>query len=248
MTVDSPEDLVGLKHIGRIVALALQEMREAVKPGVTTGELDVIGGNVLKRNGARSAPQLVYNFPGATCISINDEAAHGIPGSRVIQPGDLVNLDVSAELDGYFADAGWTAAVEPVDAIRHNLLLCAQRALKKTLAVAKAGQPINLIGKVIEEEAKSCGFKTLHDLGGHGVGRGIHEEPHSISCFYNPGDKRILQEGSVIAIEPFITTGAQFVRTMPDHWTLKTSDNTLSAQFEHTIVITRNKPVIITAL
>lgn len=248
MTVDTPEDLVGLKRIGRIVALALQEMREAVKPGVTTGELDRIGEKVLKQHGAHSAPQLVYNFPGATCISINDEAAHGIPGDRIVQPGDLVNLDVSAELNGYFADTGWTVAVEPVDSVRHNLVLCAQRALKKTISIARAGQPINSIGKAIEEEAQSCGFKTLHDLGGHGVGRGIHEEPHSISCFYNPGDKRILQEGAVIAIEPFITTGAQFVRTMPDRWTLKTTDNTLSAQFEHTIVITRNKPVIITTL
>jgi methionyl aminopeptidase len=248
MTIDTPADLAGLKRIGKVVATALREMREGVRPGVTTGELDALGAAVFARHGARSAPKLAYNFPGATCISINNEAAHGIPGSRVIRPGDLVNLDVSAELDGYFADAALTVAVPPVSPARHNQVLCAQRALQKGIAAARAGQPINTIGRAIEDEARASGFTTLLDLGGHGVGRSIHEDPHNIACFYNPSDQRILIEGTVLTIEPFITTGARSVRTNSDGWTLETADGSLSAQFEHTLVITKGKPILITAL
>jgi methionyl aminopeptidase len=248
MTIDSAHDLANLKRIGRIVALALKDMRENVRPGITTDELDKIGDAILKQHGARSAPQLVYNFPGATCISINNEAAHGIPGSRTVQPGDLVNLDVSAELDGYFADAAVTVEVPPVDTRRHNLVHCAQRALQLAIAASRAGQPLNAIGRVIEKEAETCGFHTLHDLGGHGVGRGIHEDPHNIANYYNPNDRRVLVEGLVMTIEPFLTTGAQHVFTETDGWTLKTKDGSLSAQFEHTLVITKGKPVVITTL
>jgi methionyl aminopeptidase len=248
MTIDSPADLAGLKRAGRVVGLALKEMKHSVRPGITTAELDAIGAAVLTRYGARSAPQLAYNFPGITCISINNEAAHGIPGSRAVRPGDLVNLDVSVELDGYFADAGLTVAVPPVDSTRHNLVRCTQRALDRAMAVARAGQRFNEIGRAIEMEANNCGFTTLRDLGGHGVGRGIHEDPHNILCFDNPADTRVLMEGAVLTIEPFLTTGARFVRTEPDGWTLTTADGSLSAQFEHTLVITQGKPVIITAV
>lgn len=248
MTVDSPADMAGLKKIGRVVAVALREMKEFTRPGITTAELDAVGAAVFARFGARSAPQLAYNFPGATCISINNEAAHGIPGSRVIQPGDLVNIDVSAELDGYFADAAVMVAVPPVDAYRHNLVHCAQVALQKAAAAAQAGKPFNIIGRTIENVARGYGFSTLHDLGGHGVGRNIHEAPHNITCFDNPADRRILQEGTVLTIEPFITGGATHVVTGKDGWTFKTSDGSLSAQFEHTLVITRGQPAIITAL
>lgn len=249
MTVDSEKDLDGLKRAGRVVALALREMAAQVKPGITTRQLDEIGESVLKAHGARSAPQLVYRFPGATCISINNEAAHGIPGNRVVKEGDLVNLDVSAELGGYFADAALTVPVPPVDPIRHNLVHCARTALEKAIAAARAGQPINKIGKAIEEQADHCGFNTLVDLGGHGVGRTIHEEPHNVACFYNPSDRRKLTEGMVLTIEPFLTTGARNVFTdRSNGWTLKTIDGTLSAQFEHTLVITKGRPVIITAI
>lgn len=248
MTIDSPEDLARLKKIGRVVALALKAMQEAVRPGITTAELDAIGAAVLAEHGARSAPILVYQFPGATCISINNEAAHGIPGPRKVMPGDLVNLDVSAELDGYFADAAVTVEVPPVDARRHNLVLCAQNALHKAINEAQAGRLMNVLGKAIEEEARDCGFTTIRELGGHGVGRNIHEEPHSIENYYNPTDRRSLKEGTVLTIEPFITTGANHIYTAPDGWTLRTTDGSLSAQFEHTLVITRGKPVVITAL
>ncbi len=249
MTIDSEKDLEGLKLAGRAVGLALKEMAAHVKPGVTTLELDEIGAEVLKREGARSAPILVYKFPGATCISINNEAAHGIPGERVIKAGDLVNLDVSAELNGYFADAALTVPVLPVDSQKYNLVQCARQALQKSIAAVRAGELINAIGKAIEDQAERCGFTTLLDLGGHGVGRTIHEEPHNISCYYNKADTRRMKEGMVLTIEPFITTGARSVFTDPHNgWTLKTRDGSLSAQFEHTMVVTKGKPVIITAV
>lgn len=248
MTIDSPEDIASLKRIGRIVALALLAMKEKVRPGISTGELDEIGAEILAAHGARSAPQLAYRFPGATCISINDEAAHGIPGSRVVQPGDLVNLDVSAELDGYFGDTAITVAVPPVDAFRHNLVLCSQRALQKAIAAARGGQRFSDVGRIIEQEAESCGYTTLHDLGGHGVGRGIHEEPHNIANYYNPKDTRVFKPGQVLTIEPFITPHAHHVNTAADGWTLKTADGGLSAQCEHTLVITKGKPIITTLL
>lgn len=248
MTIDSPEDIARLKRVGRVVALALKAMQEAVCPGITTQELDDIGLAVLNEHGARSAPRLAYNFPGVTCISINDEAAHGIPGSRQVQPGDLVNLDVSAELDGYYGDAAVTVAVPPVEPRRHNLVRTAQHALQRAIATAQAGKPLNGIGRVIEAEARKNGFTTIRDLGGHGVGRGIHEDPHNVANYYNPLDRRMLREGTVLTIEPFITTGATHVYTDHDGWTLKTTDGSLSAQFEHTLVITKGKPIITTLL
>jgi len=248
MSIDSEKDLEGLRRIGRIVAQALQEMKKHVRPGITTGELDAIGAEFLQRHGARSAPQLVYQFPGATCISINNEAAHGIPGTRVIQPGDLVNLDVSAELDGYFGDSAVMVGVPPLSAVQERLIECTQAALKKAIAVAWAGERINIIGKTVESEARRCGFTTLRDLGGHGVGRNIHEEPHQVQNYANPRDLRRLTEGLVITIEPFLTTGARHVVTAADGWTLHTADGGLSAQFEHTLVITRGRPVVVTAL
>jgi methionyl aminopeptidase len=248
MTVESELDLEGLKRIGRVVALTLREMKKNVRPGITTGELDEIGEQYLEKHGARSAPRLAYNFPGATCISINEEAAHGIPGKRVIQPGDLVNLDVSAELDGYFADTATMVAVPPVSGLKEKLCLCTQRALTAAIGMAKAGQPFNALGRAVESEARKGGFTTLHDLGGHGVGRGIHEEPHSVPNYYSPLERRRLTEGLVITIEPFLTTGAKHVVTQFDGWTLKTADGGLSAQYEHTLVVTRGRPIVVTAL
>ncbi len=248
MTVENEVDLEGLKRIGRIVAQALREMKKNVRPGITTAELDEIGANFLEKHGARSAPVLAYNFPGSTCISVNDEAAHGIPGARALQPGDLVNLDVSAELDGYYADTAAMAVVPPVSPLKARLVRCTRRALDQAIGVARAGQLISAIGRTVENEARKCGFTTLHDLGGHGVGRGIHEEPHAIPNYYSPFERRRLTEGQVITIEPFLTTGANHVVTQFDGWTLKTADGGLSAQFEHTLVITRGRPLVVTAL
>lgn len=248
MTIDSEADLAGLKRIGQIVAHTLAEMKKHVRPGITTAELDEIGREYLAKHGARSAPILAYNFPGATCISINEEAAHGIPGPRAVRPGDLVNIDVSAELDGYYADTAATVPVPPTTTLQQKLCDCTQQALSKAIASARAGLPMNVIGKTVQTHAGRCGFEVLRDLTGHGVGRGIHEEPHEVYNYFNRWDTRRLEEGLVITIEPFLTTGARRTVTQRDGWTLCTSDGSLVAQYEHTIVVRRGKPVIITAI
>jgi methionyl aminopeptidase len=247
MSIESDKDLYALKRIGRVVALALSEMRQQIQPGMTTAELDDIGRAVLTRHGARSAPQLVYGFPAATCISLNDEAAHGIPGNRIIRAGDLVNIDVSAELAGYFADAALTIVVPPASTLKRSLCHCAQRAHRQAIAAAQAGRPINVIGQAAERAARKGGFNVIFELTGHGVGRNIHEEP-SVPSFYAPWAKQRLTEGLVITVEPFLSTGAKRVLTDPNGWTLKTPDGSLSAQYEHTIVVTRGQPIIVTAL
>ena len=247
MTVENEEDLAGLKKIGRIIALTLQEMRERVRAGMTTAELDDIGGRYLKRYAARSAPFLTYGFPGTTCISLNNEAAHGVPGNRVIREGDLVNIDVSAELDGYYADASTTVLVPPIEPLKQKLCDCTRAARRKAIASARAGRPLNIIGKTIEAEARRCGFQVIRDLPGHGVGRGLHEEP-TVPGFYIPSANRRLTEGLVITIEPFLSTGAAHIVEGGNGWTLETVDGSLSAQFEHTIVVTRGRPLVVTGL
>lgn len=247
MTVQDNKDLLGLMAIGRIVALALQHMAEQMEAGMTTAELDQIGAAFLKRHGARSAPILAYKFPGHTCISINDEAAHGIPGERIIQPGDLVNIDVSAEKDGYWGDTGRSFAVPPVTPENQRLLDCTAEALDIAINTARAGVRVYEVGKAVEKFAHQKGFQVIEELGGHGVGRKIHEPP-SVPNHYNRRANQKLTEGLVITLEPFLTTGARHIYTMPDKWTLKTKDGSLAAQCEHTVIITKDKPILVTAI
>lgn len=246
MSIESDNDLRGLLRIGRIVGLTLREMRERLRLGMTTAELDAIGRAFLERHGARSAPMLAYDFPGATCISINDEAAHGIPGDRLIRPGDLVNIDVSAELDGYFADAAVTVPVPPTSDLQRRLCGCAQVALEKSIAVARAGRPINAIGRQAEAHARRCGFRIIRELTGHGVGRHIHEPP-TVPNYDDRKATALLSDGLVITVEPFLSAGSGRVIVAEDGWTLKSPDGSLTVQYEHTIVVSRGRPLVITA-
>ncbi len=248
MSIGDEKDLEGLRRIGRIVALALREMKKLLRPGVTTQELDDAGRRLLENHGARSAPELAYSFPAATCICVNDEVAHGIPSDRVIEPGDLVHLDVSAELEGYFADTGASVPVPPVAPEVHKLCLSAQRALRRAIATARAGRRFNTLGRAVEAEARRGGFKIIRNLAGHGLGRSLHEYPDGLVSFYNSADRRRFSAGLVVAIEPFLSTGATEVQKADDGWTEKTPDGSLAAQYEHTIVVTRKQPIIVTRL
>lgn len=247
MTIENDTDLQGLLRIGKIVAQALRAMEAEVQPGITTRELDQIGWEVLKQHGARPAPLITYNFPGVACISVNDEAAHGIPGKRVVKRGDLVKLDMSAELDGYFADAAITVPVGPIPTRLQRLCDCTQQALDAALGAAKAGQPINSIGRAAEETARRGGFSVIHELPGHGVGRALHEEPN-VPNFYSPRANQKLHEGLVITIEPYIALGGGRIFQANDGWTLKTRDGSPVANYEHTVVITKGQPVLVTAM
>jgi len=246
MTVESQKDIDGLKEIGKIVALTINEMKRHARVGMTTKELDDIGGQILKKYGAVPAPKTVYNFPGNTCISINHEIAHGIPGNRKIQPGDLINIDVSAELGGYFADAGHSFVMPPYNPALTRLCDYTYKTMMKVISSLKHGVKMNEIGRIIQTEAKKGGYQVIQNLCSHGVGRSLHESPNEILPYYDRHDKRVLKEGMVITIEPFLSTGADYVVEQPDGWTLCLPDRSFAAQQEHTIIITKDQPIIVT--
>jgi len=247
MTIQSQYDIEQLLKIGRIVALTIEEMKKNAKPGVTTRQLDWIGRDVLASHGATSAPMKDAGFPAYTCICVNEEVAHGIPGDRVLQAGDLVNIDVSAELNGYYADAGQSFQIAPVTTEVDKLCKHTYATMMKVISGLKAGVKLNQIGKMMQEEARKGGFRVIENLCSHGVGKGLHEEPFEILPYYEPRDRRVLKVGQVITIEPFLSTGATYAVEQDDGWTLKVPDHSRVAQHEHTIIITNDKPIITTA-
>ncbi|WP_239616274.1 type I methionyl aminopeptidase [Cohnella mopanensis] len=247
MTIQSQEDIEQLMKIGRIVAMTIEEMKKSARPGMTTRELDLIGQEMLARHGATSAPMKDVNFPGYTCISLNEEVAHGIPGDRVLQAGDLINVDVSAELNGYYADAGQSFQIPPATNEIDHLCQATHATMMKVINSLKAGVKLNQVGKMMQQEARRSGYRIVENLCSHGVGKGLHEEPYEILPYYEPKDRRVLKAGQVITIEPFVSTGASYVVEQADGWTLAVPDRSRVAQFEHTIIITNNKPIIVTA-
>jgi len=248
MSIQSPEDLLGLKAIGKIVALTLQAMARAIQPGVTTGELDQVAARELARHGAESSPALVYGFPGASCIGLNSQVVHGVPSPHVrVGPGDLVKLDLTAQKDGYVADAALTVAVPPASPTARRLAACSQSAFECARSVARAGNKISAIGRAVEREATDTGFDVLRQWCGHGVGRTIHEPPE-VPNFEDRRNPALLTEGLVITIEPILTAGIDKSFISPDGWTVVTADGAISAHYEHTIVITQSEPILITAL
>jgi methionyl aminopeptidase len=246
MTIENDDQFEKLKIIGGIVARVLQRMMDAARPGMTTAELDALGAKWLAEAGARSAPVLIYDFPGATCISVAPACAHGIPGNTVLQAGDLVNIDVSAEKDGIFADTGGSFVVGRQETPAQAALLAATRkALSAALTVVKPGGRICEIGRKIETIAGRHGYTVIENLCSHGVGTHLHEEPKEILPYYDPRDRRVMQRGLVFTIEPFLSTGGSQATEEPDGWTLVTP-GVLTAQFEHTLVVGRNGPIIVT--
>ena len=246
MTIDNQEELDALIRAGRVVAEARQAMVDAVSPGTTTGELDAIGREVFRRHGARSAPRVTYRFPGSTCISVNDEAAHGVPSlRRQLRAGDLVNLDVSAELDGYFSDTGISVAVGEVSPVASRLLEATRLAQRDAMGAAQPGARLRDLGRPVQRRARRHGFRVIKNLNGHGIGLGLHEPPSVPSV--DDGQEMVLREGLVLAIEPFLSVTAEHVVDDEDGWTLRTADGSLVAQFEHSIVVTREGPLVLTA-
>jgi len=246
MSIDSEKDLVGLRRAGRVVALALAAMKEAVREGITTAELDGIAARVFDANGARSAPRLAYGFPGSVCISVNDEAVHGIPGARRLAKGDLVSLDVVVELDGYYADAAITVGVPPLADEAARLVACAEAAFRKGARAARAGARLLDVGGAVEDEVTRHGFEVIRDVCGHGVGRAIHEDPPVLNHRDGRATRR-LEPGLVIALEPIVAVSARRTRETGDGWTLASADGSLTAHHEHTLVVTRGRPIVITA-
>ncbi|WP_199621547.1 type I methionyl aminopeptidase [Paenibacillus alkalitolerans] len=262
MIVGSEADIEGLKKAGRAVAAAREAMLLAVRPGITTLELDRVGERVLAEHGAVSAPRKEYDFPGATCISVNRCAAHGIPNARPLQEGDIVNVDVSAALNGYYSDTGATMVVGTSPGAHRNanvmasahmeklkLLAASEKALYAALSKAKAGAKISELGKAVMKVARDSGYSVIRNLTGHGIGLKLHEEPEHIFSYPEPRDRRLLKRGMVLAIEPFLATGgAQYVEEGDDGWALLLPDGGFVSQFEHTVIVTESEPIILTKL
>jgi methionyl aminopeptidase len=246
MTVSGDEDLIRLQEIGRIVANALEAMSAALEPGMTTAELDRIGRQLLEKAGARSGPELVYDFPGATCISVNEQVAHGIPGSRRIEAGDLVNIDISAEKNGVFADTGASFAVPPVTNAVKRLCRDGRRALWMGLRQVGANRPLAGIGEAIGSFAQKNGYTLVRNLASHGIGHSLHEEPKEIATWPDRSERRIMNEGLVFTVEPFLSLGAEWAEDGDDPWTLFSEPRALTVQYEHTVVATRNGPLVVT--
>ncbi len=246
MSIETEEDWLGLRQVGRIVRITLDALEKETRPGVSTGELDRVAAGLFADLGARSAPAFTYGFPGTVLISVNDEIVHGIPGERVVQEGDVVKLDVTAEKNGYIADAARTVVVGEAPEIAHRLARCARMAFARASAVARAGTPVREIGRTVSRFVQEEGFSVVPDLDGHGTGRQIHEPP-AVPNRYHSGQRDVLTEGLVITIEPIISVGRTVAVETDDGWTLRTRDGSLAAHFEHTLVITRGQPILLTA-
>ncbi|PYE53538.1 type I methionyl aminopeptidase [Deinococcus yavapaiensis] len=247
MTIQDERDLDGMTRAGHVVADTLRILEEAVAPGVTPADLDALAGEVFRRHGASSAPRAVYGAPVNVFVSVNDDVVHGLPSKRPLKEGDVVSLDVTPLVDGFVADAALTVAVPPVSPVAQRLVACAEAAFEAAMQAARAGRPLNVIGRAVEAEVARRGFSLLRELQGHGVGRTIHEAP-DVPNFYQPSLSKPLREGLVLAIEPMVSSGRSWrTRTRTDGWTICTRDGGLAAHYEHTVVITKRRPLILTA-
>jgi methionyl aminopeptidase len=246
MSIETEDELEGLRRAGRVVAEVLRELRRRVQPGVTTLELDELAGRVFARHGARSAPRLVYGAPSEVFISVNDAAVHGLPSRRRLRRGDVVKIDVTAELDGFYADACTTVVAGSASPGARRLISAADAALRCGLAAARAGVPVRAISEAVSAEAAARGVAVLAGLGGHGIGRTIHEEP-SVPNAPDLADETILHAGLVITVEPILGAGGSGIVDGGDGWTIRTADGALAAHTEHTIVVTDGRPLVLTA-
>lgn len=247
MTIGNEDDLEKLRAAGRLVARTLTAMGEALEPGITTRELDELGRRLIEQEGGRSAPELTYGFPGATCISIGPDVAHGIPDDRRVEAGDLINIDVSAELDGFFGDTGASFAVPPVAARVERLCRDGRRALWSGIRAVRAGGDLAAPGRQIESFARKNGYSLVRNLASHGVGAALHEEPKEIPTWADASERRKIPEGLVFTLEPFLSLGADWVEeSRGDGWTLAPPRGQPTVQYEHTLVATRSGPLVMT--
>ncbi|WP_374951358.1 type I methionyl aminopeptidase [Mucilaginibacter sp.] len=249
MIIETEEELEGIKKVSEAVALTLHKMKAYTRTGMTTREIDEYGRQLLEGLGARSAPFETYGFPGYSCISVNQEFAHGVPSDKVIlKDGDIINIDVSAELGRFWSDNGCSFIVgDDVQGLQH-LVNTSQLILMEAIAQISGGVRINEIGKLIETRAKKAGYTVIRDLGGHGIGRSLHEEPSGIMNYHDRYDRvRGFRKDSVVAIETFISTKSAYIETAADNWGLTGSKGGFVAQHEHTILVTSGNPIILTA-
>ncbi|HID95978.1 MAG TPA: type I methionyl aminopeptidase [Candidatus Latescibacteria bacterium] len=244
IVLKNEEELRLLRESNRIVAQVLANLGEAIKPGVTTGELDSMAEMLIRERGAIPAFKGYRGFPASLCTSVNEEVIHGIPGSRRLKEGDIISLDIGVWLNGYYGDAAITVPVGKADADAARLLTVTEKALYEGISEARVGKRIYDISHAIQSCVESNGFSVVRDFVGHGIGRDLHEEPQ-IPNFGEPHRGPRLEKGMVLAIEPMVNQGTWEVKILPDGWTAVTADGKLSAHFEHTIVVTEDEPLIL---
>ncbi|MCD5406128.1 MAG: type I methionyl aminopeptidase [Desulfotomaculum sp.] len=247
ITCKSQRELKYMRDAGKIVALTHQELKKTIKPGITTGELDVMAEDFIIKQGARPAFKGLYGFPATICASVNEEVVHGVPGLRKLEIGDIIGSDLGAEINGYFGDAAHTYKVETVSDEALKLLQVAERALYLGIEQAVDGNRLSDISHAIQTYVENAGFSVVRDYVGHGIGRKLHEEPQ-IPNFGRGGRGPRLKTGMTLAIEPMVNVGTHEVLTLPNNCTVVTRDKKLSAHFEHTIAITDDAPEILTKL
>lgn len=247
MSITRESEFVGMKKVSQVVAITLKQMREYAKVGMSTQELDEYGGMILRNHGAKSAPYETYNFPGYTCISVNHEGAHGIPShKRILKEGDLINIDVSAELNGFWSDNGGSFVLGK-DIHQHQKLVDASKQiLHKAIYSIKCGVKIADVGHLIEQEAKKRKLKVIKNLAGHGVGRSLHEKPENILNYRVKSNQERFKKNTTVAIETFIATESTLAVELKDGWTLVGNEGGFIAQHEHTILVTNNQPIVLT--
>ncbi|MFZ5634507.1 MAG: type I methionyl aminopeptidase [Bacillota bacterium] len=247
ITLKTEKEIAYMRDAGRVVAGALEELNRAVKPGVTTAELDRLAENFIVARGARPAFKGLYGFPSTICASPNEQVVHGIPSLRVLENGDIISIDIGAEINGYFGDSAVTLPVGEIDDETRRLLSVTEESLYLSIARAVEGNRLSDISHAVQKHVEKNGFSVVRDYVGHGIGRSMHEEPQ-VPNFGRPGRGPRLRAGMTLAIEPMVNMGTHEVRTLPDNWTVVTKDMKKSAHFEHTIAITSGKPEILTRL
>lgn len=249
MSITIESELIGMQKASEAVAYALKEMRNFAQPGMTTKELDDYGGEILNDLGAKSAPYLTYGFPGWTCVSVNNEFCHGIPSDKkILGDGDLINIDVSAELNGFWSDNGGSFVLGSDINQHQKLIEASKQILHKAIHQIKGGVRVSDVGFLIENEAKKRGYRVIKNLTGHGIGRSLHEEPSEIANYRDRFNQTRFKKNSVVAIETFISTTSTYAETLPDGWTMVGNRGGYMAQHEHTIVVTDGKPVVLTEM
>jgi methionyl aminopeptidase len=247
MSITTESELLGMKKVSDAVANTLREMKNFARPGISTKELDEFGAGILKDFGAKSAPYESYKFPGWTCISVGNEFCHGIPSStKILKEGDLINIDVSAELEGFWSDNGESFVIGDDKNGHQKLVDASKEILQKAINRIRGGVRISEVGHVMETEAKKRGFKVVKNLTGHGVGRSLHEEPSEIANFRDKHNLTRFRNNSVVAVETFISTDSTFAITLNDGWTMVGNRGGYMAQHEHTLVVTDGTPLILT--
>lgn len=243
----SPQEIDIMRAAGRLTALTIAELKRAIRPGVTTAELDALAEDFITRHGGIPAFKGYQGFPGSICASVNDEVVHGIPGLRQVKSGDIISIDIGAIVDGYVGDAAFTAPVGEVSEEALELMRVTEEALYRGIAEARPGRRLSDIGHAIQVHVEKAGFSVVRDYVGHGIGTKMHEDP-PVPNYGPPGRGPRLQVGMVLAIEPMVNRGTYEVRVLPNGWTVVTADGSLSAHFEHTVAITESGPEILTRL